>query len=78
MKKKLALLELEKAVSFYIDFLIYESTPLSIKTTKKKLKNLISRFNDNDLIPIDTSMLNNNLSIFFVIRNNIKSETAGS
>ena len=72
MKKKYVLEEIEKAKFFYIDFLIYDNIPLSIKISKKKFKNLVSRFNNNDVIPVDTMITKDykHLVLFFINRIN--------
>jgi len=72
MKKKLALQEIEKAKNFYLHFSIYDVTPLLIKVNKKKFKNLVCRFKDEDIIDLYTMLYlpDNELSIFFVSKIN--------
>lgn len=72
MKKKFVLQEIEKAKYFYIDFLVYDSIPLTVKITKKQFKNLVSRFNDNDIIPTDSMLSKDHkeLYLFFIIKIN--------
>lgn len=72
MKKKFVLQEIEKAKYFYIDFLVYDSIPLTIKITKKQFKNLVARFKDDDILPVDTMVTSENrdLVLFFIIKIN--------
>jgi hypothetical protein len=52
MKKDIALKEIELAKHFYIEFYIGNNLPLTIKINKKKLKNLVARFNSEDTLNI--------------------------
>lgn len=69
MKKDVALAKIEKAKYFYIDILISDNIPLSIKVNKKKLKNLVARFKSEDDINMYTMYMTKDFeaSIFFVI-----------
>lgn len=72
MKKKFVLDEIKKAKYFYLDFYVYDSIPLTIKITKKQFKNLVARFKDDDILPVDTMVTSENrdLVLFFIIKIN--------
>jgi len=69
MKKDIALGKIEGAKYFYIEFLIRENNPLTIKVNRKTLKNLVARFNPEDTINMYTMYMTKDYqaSVFFVI-----------
>jgi hypothetical protein len=69
MKKDIALGKIEAAKYFYIEFLIRENNPLTIKVNRKTLKNLVARFNPEDTINMYTVYITKDFqaSVFFVI-----------
>jgi hypothetical protein len=69
MLKKFALQEIKKSKYFYVDFMVYDCIPITIKITRKEFKNLVLRFKDNDIISCYTMSLNNEngIALFYVV-----------